>query len=102
MPFVTKEHRDNPDFKIPGDRTYVWYKWMVMEWEKEERWTTADRLYSQVCEYHKQRKLPVEQLRALDLAWQVFFVFKVVPYEEKMQQINGDVESIEDMIRKGQ
>lgn len=91
MPFVNQEHRDKPDLAIPGDRCYVWYKWMIAEWKKERRWTTADRIYDQVCEFHKQRKLPREQLRALDLAWQVFFADEVMSYEKEMKAKNGAI-----------
>ncbi len=92
MPFVNQEHRKNPDLSIPGDRCYKWYRWMVDEWNKEPRWATADKIYTQVTIYHQQRQLTREALVALDLAWQVFFVMKVIPYEELKQEENGDIE----------
>lgn len=92
MPFVNQAHRDNPDPSIPGDRCYIWYKWMMQEWNKKRRWTTADKIYAQVCEYHKQRKLPFEPLRALDLAWQVFFTKEVMLYELEKEEENGPIE----------
>lgn len=88
MPFVTPGHRKVPDPSIPGDRCYVWYRWMIDEWKKERCWTTADRIYATVM--HPDESL--EQQRAKELAWQVFFLFKVLPYEEEKMEENGDIE----------
>jgi hypothetical protein len=92
MPFVEQSHREKPDLTIPGDRCYIWYRWMMDQWHRNRRWTTVDNIYAQVAEYHLARKLPKESLRALDLAWQVFFIMHVVAYEEEKKELNGDIE----------
>jgi len=88
MPFVTQDHRDNPDFKIPGDRVYTYYKRMIDAWNEEPRWTTADRIYRTMV-------LPPYADVAINadasLAWQVFFALKVMPYEYKKMEENGDI-----------
>lgn len=88
MPFVTQEHRDNPDMSIPGDRTYVIYKRMVDEWNKEPRWATANRIYRTMV-------LPVYTDNHINpdasLAWQVFFMLRVMPYEQAKREENGEI-----------
>lgn len=88
MPFVDREHRQNPSHENPGDRCYMWYRWMIKKWTEEPRWKTADEIYASVMR-------PDESLaeqRAKELAWQVFFIFKVMPYEELKMEENGDIE----------
>jgi hypothetical protein len=96
MPFVDAQHRLNPDPMIPGDRCYVWYRWMMNEWKYERRWTTADRIYQRVrTPEHDREVASVEQFQqqcAKELAWQVFFVLQVMPYEEEKMEENGDIE----------
>jgi len=88
MPFVNKEHRENIDFAIPGDRCYFYYKQMVDAWRTEPRWTTADTIYTEMV---KQRH-PIERFQvAKELAWQVFFNLHVMPYEIQKQAENGDI-----------
>lgn len=88
MPFVSAGHRKVPDPSIPGDRCYIWYRWMIDEWKKERRWTTADNIYKTV----KRPETVGEEQRAKELAWQVFFVLQVMPYEEEKMEENGDIE----------
>lgn len=88
MPFVTKEHRDNPDMNVPGDRCFIWYRDMVREWREEPRWTTADRIYTNVL---KPEAVGRQQV-AKELAWQVFFQLHVMPYELKKRAENGEIE----------
>lgn len=101
MPFVTKEHRENPDPSIPGDLCYLAYRKMVDEWKLIPRWTTADRLYREmiieprlhdamITDGHSQRL--ISEVAAVELAWQVFFVFHILPYEEEKRELNGDIE----------
>lgn len=96
MPFVAQEHRNSPDLNIPGDRCYLAYVHMINEWKKEPRWTTADRLFTELtlakenCA-SKTRHHPCERCVAADLAWQVFFQLHVMPYEHKKRQENGDI-----------
>jgi hypothetical protein len=61
---------------------------MMDEWKKERRWTTADKIYASVM--HKDESL--DEQRAKELAWQVFFVFHVLPYEEEKREEHGDIE----------
>lgn len=89
MPFVTKEHRENPDLNIPGDRCYVYYKKFVDTWKENPRWTTADGLYQLLL--MKRQHLRFEELSALELAWQVFFIKYVMPYEDKKEAENGGI-----------
>jgi|WetSurMetagenome_2_1015567.scaffolds.fasta_scaffold73242_3 hypothetical protein len=85
MPFVTQDHRDNPDISIPGDRCYQYYKQLVDAWKKEPRWTTAHQLYRWI------RYETFADPAAAELAWQVFFIKYVMPYEDKKEQENGTI-----------
>lgn len=87
MPFVNTEHRLNPDRSIPGDRCYLHYRWMMNEWKKEPRWTTADRIYDSVM----RDETSLEEQRAKELAWQVFFNLHVMPYELQKIKEHGDI-----------
>jgi hypothetical protein len=100
MPFVTQDHRDKPDWSIPGDRCYYYYKDMVDRWKATPRWTTADGIYAYVRLFEKEHsygkcKEDFEYnegcIRAMYLAWQVFFNVHVMDYERKKQQENGDI-----------
>lgn len=87
MPFVNSEHRRNPDSAIPGDRCYLWYSSMVLNWTASPRWTTADTIYAMVM----RKDESLEEQRAKELAWQVFFQLYVMPYELKKRKENGDI-----------
>lgn len=88
MPFVTQEHREKPDVSIPGDLCYIHYKYLVTEWKKEPRWTTAHQLYKDyVCCATDNDNDAV----ACSLAWQVFFIKYVMPYEDKKEAENGTI-----------
>ena len=87
MPFVTQDHRDEPDLTIPGDLCYVFYKELVDQWKLSPRWTTADRLYACVRVVEGTRG----KQRAKELAWQVFFQLYVMPYELEKRAANGDI-----------
>ena len=87
MPFIEPSHRLNPDINLPGDKCYLFYKEMVERWKKEPRWATAYSIYLWVREGHND---PAMQ-RAKELAWQVFFILKVMPYEEEKMDTNGDI-----------
>lgn len=88
MPFVTKEHRDNPDGNIPGDRCYLHYKWMMEMWRANPRWTTADEIYAKVVNLDQP---DIHWQRAKELAWQVFFNLHVMDYELKKMKENGGI-----------
>ncbi len=83
MPFTTKEHRFKPDLENPGDRCYIEYKYLMEEWTRSPRWTTVDELAT--------RLFPDKHERAFFLAFLVFFDQRVMPYERKKREENGDV-----------
>lgn len=87
MPFVSKDHRQNPDPQNCGDRCFMWYRWMIKQWNKEPRWKTADEIYAQVM----RKDESLAEQRAKELAWQVFFIFKILPYEELKAELNGEI-----------
>lgn len=88
MPFTNSKQRKNPDGNIPGDRCYLMYKKMIDQWNESPRWTTADAIYAWVTDLNQP---DIDWQRAKELAWQVFFVEKVMPYEQKKKKENGDV-----------
>ena len=89
MPFVTKEHRDNPDRNFPGDRCYIEYKKIVDKWLSEPRWTTVDKILEELDPFgFNQIK------RAQFLAFLVFFNLHVMPYEEQKRVENGDIPEV--------
>lgn len=83
MPFVTQEHRDNPDQSIAGDRCYIEYKKMVDLWQESPRWSTADVIAT--------RLLTNPKKRAQFLAFLIFFNLHVMPYEIQKRVDNGEV-----------
>ncbi len=84
MPFVEKSHRDNPDFSIPGDRTYVYYRLLVDKWKVSPRWTTFDKMTIKL--------FPDDNKRAYFLALLVFFEKYIKDYERKKEAENGPIE----------
>lgn len=88
MPFVTNEHRENPDLNIPGDRCFVFYREMMEKWKANPRWTTADEIYAGVVDLNQSN---VDLQRAKELAWQVFFNLHVMKFELEKQKLNGDI-----------
>jgi hypothetical protein len=72
----------------PGDRCYVYYRYMVYRWRDEPRWSTAHILYRELLDtFHPSD----DEEAAHHLAWQVFFQLHVLPYERSKQQQNGDI-----------
>lgn len=89
MPFVTAEHRAKPNLDIPGDLCYTYYKHLIEKWRNEPRWTTAHNLYKEML--NEQPYLGIDQRAAYQLAWQVFFQLRVMPYEMQKMKENGDI-----------
>ena len=89
MPFVTQDHRDKPDISIPGDRCYIFYKEMVDAWKANPRWTTANSIYM-LMKYETGRATSSDRA-AYELAWQVFFIKYVMPYEDLKEKENGTI-----------
>lgn len=85
MPFVSKEHREKPDFSIPGDICYVEYKKLVDAWKKEPKWTTAHNLTTAWFD------LASDEDTAHFLAWMVWFNLHVMEYEQEKRKTNGDI-----------
>ncbi len=83
MPFVDQEHREKQDFEIPGDRCYIEYRKMMTAWGLAPRWATVDAIAAYIWKDRWQR--------AMVLAFLVFFVLWVMPYEEKKRKENGDI-----------
>ena len=103
MPFIKKERRKTIDDNggyidetwtdiQPGDRCYAHYKRMVDLWRANPRWTTAHEIYKEM----KGRMtslfgLTYDEEAAYELAWQVFFIKWVMPYEREKCDENGDI-----------
>jgi len=92
MPFIPQLERDmlkkgEPPI-TPGQRCFLEYQWMVTTWKNEPHWTTADRIYKDVTQEIYEDP---DFQRARELAWQVFFNFFVMPYEQKQLWKNGAI-----------
>jgi hypothetical protein len=87
----------------PGDRCYYYYRKMVDKWKANPRWTTAHEIYKEVIlsklphliitdsnELQIQQEL-LDGFTAKQLAWQVFFIWHVVPYEKEAEERNGSI-----------
>lgn len=83
MPFVDQQHRAEQDFDVPGDRCYIEYRKMMTAWGLAPRWGTVDAIAAYIW--------PDKWKRATVLAFLVFFVLWVMPYEEKKRKENGDI-----------
>jgi len=83
VPFVDKNHRENPDMTIPGDRTYVEYRAIMARWRDNPRWTTVDKIAENL--------FPNPIKRAYFLAFLVFFQLHVLDYERLKREQNGDI-----------
>ena len=93
MPFVTQPHRDSPDPRIVGDLCYIAYKDMVDQWKQNPRWTTAHNIYlgMRINTNRLTMTQDMDKRTAMELAWQCFFQFYVLPYEEEKRKLNGDI-----------
>ena len=100
-PFITQERREQLDnfeadmFPIgPGDRCYLYYKEMVRKWKENPRWSTTHELYKELRKAMLEQKFeefPTDDYTAMELAWQCFFYFYVLPYEEEKEEMNGTI-----------
>lgn len=97
MPFVTQDHRKDPDMAIPGDICYTYYHEMVRQWKNEPRWTTAHKIYKEMTDSLRHAHVSenfrdgCDQCAGCQLAWQVFFIKYVMPYEDKKEAENGTI-----------
>jgi hypothetical protein len=103
MPFVTQKRRNAIDNytedmlpMVPGDLCYMFYKEMVQEWKENPRWTTAHNIYKKMRSETKVTYAycpeGLEDQCAKELAWQVFFLWWVVPYEKEKERLNGPID----------
>lgn len=95
MPFIDKLSRDCiPEtpyaedlakiLETPGEKCFVFYRRFIREWRKDPRWSTADKLLAHI--------IPCSEKRAEVLAYLVFFVLHVIPYELEKREEHGEVE----------
>lgn len=98
MPFILQDRRSPAwlgDLKEwqPGDHCYVEYQFLVILWKNSPRWTTADALFGYVLKRSVKLLVTFQfpKLKALLLAWQVFFIKYVMPYEDKKEAENGTI-----------
>lgn len=98
MPFTTAESRRITDATGPqtvGDRCFLAYREMLRLWRHSQRWTTAHEIYRDlVIGASLGKPCQDDDTLAGQLAWQVFFAFHVLPYEEQMRIENGEVNTI--------
>ena len=104
MPFITKDKRElcDKDFRFAedkGDMCYIIYKELLDEFKKEPRWKTIHNIYKTklvdtfwLFKYRESKFTRDDVLTALHLAWQVFFITHVMPYEEQKIEENGSIE----------
>lgn len=86
MPFTTEESRRITDAigpQVRGDFCFLKYREMVRTWQRSRRWTTADELAAGL--------FPDPDKRAEFLAYLVFFIKYVWPYEQLKCDENGEV-----------
>jgi hypothetical protein len=99
MPFIKPERRELaekgklPDTQV-GDRCFYFYKQMVDEWKKNPRWITAHNLKKKMLHgLHLTHVggLACDDCVARHLAWEVFFLKYVIPYENEKELENGTI-----------
>jgi len=96
MPFIKPERRLIINEKgltglekiEPGDICYKFYKAIMDRWNANPRWTTAHEIYRDLINTKVESQ---DHLAALGLAWQVFFIKHLWPYEQKKIEENGDI-----------
>lgn len=67
-----------------GDHTFIHYRKQLRAWRASTRWTTADELAANL--------FPDPEKRAEFLAYLVFFIKHVWPYEQMKCTLNGEVD----------
>ena len=103
MPFITKEKREVLDYEMehdyprldkaivaPGDLCYIHYKKMVDKWKTNPRWTTAHEIFKEVEDTQPYDRTNDDWIDK-SLAWQCFFHYHVLPYEDQKRKDNGDI-----------
>jgi len=86
MPFVKQECRaEGHEACTVGDMCYQDYKRLVDAWNKDPRWTTAHNLTTAWFD------LASDADTAHFLAYMVWFMKKVMPYEDLKEKENGTI-----------
>lgn len=104
MPFTAQERRQpmldgTLQEPQPGDFCYLHYKGFVDAWKASPRWTTAHNLYAQLLKdrmldwWGDEEPKPNHDTNFVgrELAWQVFFIKYVMPYEDQKEAENGTI-----------
>lgn len=99
MPFTSSEARRMTDAigpQVVGDKCFLAYRDMLRRWRGSPRWTTAHELYVEVLQARENFRRPqlgvppdIDQLAAIELAWQVLFNDVIMAYETLKRVENG-------------
>jgi len=85
MPFVKQECRAEGHTPCAvGDLCYIEYKKLITAWRTERRWTTAHNEFKRVFDVD-------DEQAAKTLAYLVFLVKEVMPYEDEKEKENGAI-----------
>lgn len=88
MPFTPKEDRERTlktgAWEKPGDLCFMKYLPMIKQWRANRRWTTAHNVFKETFDV-------TDEQAAKTLAFLVFFVKEVMPYEMEKVEENGDI-----------
>lgn len=88
MPFIPRVDRDKPFAELEhgteGEKCFVSYRSMIRMWKATPRWATVDHIATAIW--------PEAFARARILAFLVFFILHVMPYEIKKRKEHGEVE----------
>jgi len=89
MPFVPQSSRENLFKGNPpetvGDMCYLEYVKLINAWKADRRWTTAHNEFKRVFDVD-------DAQAAKTLAYLVFLIKKVMPYEDEKESTNGTIE----------
>ncbi len=105
MPFVSQERREAMSLggspETAGELTYLAYQVMIGLWRANRRWTQAHDIkkmmrsgavHEQICGPRAlSEKYCGELDTAIQLAWEVFFIKEVMPYEDEKEAENGGI-----------
>lgn len=98
MPFITDERRgkivmhESLDWQ-PGDHCYEEYLPLAQGFKRNPRWTMVDWQFGYVLKRASWYLITFNfvRLKALLLAWQVYFIKYVMPYEDRKEAENGTI-----------
>ena len=97
MPFVPETNRvamsEGKPPETVGDMCYLEYTQLIAAWLKERRWTTAHNEFKRVFDV-------TDEQAAKTLAYLVFLIREVMPYEEEKVKENGDIPTVRPWEKK--